>query len=281
MNNRTTAIRRQFNRSAVGLYDIHAHVQRSMAAQLVKSLMGWFRTRNADPLKMLEIGCGTGTLTELLLNQWPQASITALDIAPTMIKVAEQRVQSSHSADLRFIQADVEIWAAEAPSDSFDLIVSSACFQWLTHPRQTLSHLRRTLRPGGLLVFTTFGPETFRELHQSFDEVYYANKMEPQRHGLSVLSPDQWKDVLIEAGFSVIHSKQEIHKETYASPRDFLQSVKAMGASASEATKREGLGSRRLFTEMYKIYEEKYSIQGGVIATYELLLIEAGWSDSP
>lgn len=275
MNNRTTAVQRQFNQSAEGSYDIHADVQRTMAAQLVKSLIKWPNKGNAAELKILEIGCGTGNLTELLLNQWPDASITALDIAPAMIKAAEQRFKSNKSADIHFLQADVEMWAAEASLDSFDLIVSNACFQWLSHPRQTLCHLKRILRKKGSLVFTTFGPETFYELHQAFTEVYYANGMEPQRHGLSVLSPNQWRAALKEAGFSSIYSQQEILKETYASPKDFLQSVKAMGASTSEAIQLGGLSYRRLFTEMYKVYEEKFSNQNGVEATYEVLLFEA------
>jgi malonyl-CoA O-methyltransferase len=273
MNSRITGIRRQFNRSAEGSYDIHADVQRLMADRLAKSILGWKSKSHADELNILEIGCGTGNLTEILVNQWPAASITALDIAPAMITVAEQRINSN--SNTRFLHADVEAWASEAPTDSFDLIVSNACFQWLSHPWQTLKHMQRILRTGGLLVFTTFGPDTFRELHQAFDGVYRSNGMEPQRHGLSFLSTAQWNNVLREAGFSNIQCKQDIQKETYISPRDFLLSVKAMGASTSEATTISGLSSRRLFTDMYKEYEDKHSIQGGVVATYELLFIEA------
>ena len=124
-------------------------------------------------------------------------------------------------------------------------------------------------------MFTTFGPDTFYELHQAFNEVYRASGMEPQRHGLSFQSTDQWKNLLKEAGFSSIQDERAIQKETYASARDFLLSVKAMGASTSEAAAMPGLSSRRLFARMYKEYEEKFSIQGGVVATYDLLLIQA------
>ncbi|WP_336774457.1 malonyl-ACP O-methyltransferase BioC [Paenibacillus sp. MMO-58] len=275
MNNRKTAVQRQFNRSAEGSYDIHAEVQRTMAAELAESIIKRnSRGKETEP-KMLEIGCGTGQFTELLLNQWPHVSITALDLAPAMINTAEQRFKSRQSANIRFLQADVEIWVVEAPSDSYDLIVSNACFQWLSHPRQTISHLKRLLRKGGSLVFTTFGPNTFHELHQAFDEVYHANGMEPQRHGLSVLSPNQWEEMLMEAGFSTIYCQQETQKETYASPRDFLQTIKLMGASSSEAIQFDGLSPRKLFNEMYKVYEEKFSMKDGIVATYELLLIKA------
>lgn len=275
MNNRKTAIQRQFNRSAESSYNIHAEVQRMMAAQLAKSLIERNGRGKAAESKVLEIGCGTGHLTEILLNQWPHVSITALDLAPAMIKAAEQRFKSRQSADMRFLQADVEIWAAEAPSDSFDLIVSSACFQWLSQPRQTLGHLKRILREGGYLVFATFGPRTFYELHEAFTEVYHANGMEPQRHGLAFLSPKQWEEILIETGFSTIYCHQETQVETYPSPRDFLQSIKEIGASTSEAIQIGGLSPRKLFTEMYKAYEEKFSIKDGIVATYECLLFEA------
>lgn len=285
MSGRITDIERQFNRSSAGSYDVHANVQRIMAEQLAKSLITWKGEGILEASNILEIGCGTGTLTGILVNEWSKASITALDIAPGMIKVAEQRVRSgtaSHLAisnsqpdRLRFIHADVERWSADAHEASFDLIVSNACFQWLSFPRQTLRHLRRMLRPGGLLVFTTFGPETFYELHQSFNEVYRASGMEPQRHGLSFQSDAQWENTLKEAGFSSIPKERLIQKETYASVRDFLLSVKAMGASTSEAAATPGLSSRRLFAGMYKEYEDKFSIEGGIAATYDLLLIQA------
>jgi malonyl-CoA O-methyltransferase len=286
MNTRTSAIRRQFNRSSKGLYDQHAHVQRSMADRLALSL----RDVHADEFNILEIGCGTGALTEILLNTWSSSvSITALDIAPEMIKEAEQRVRSRGwnevdslnglSSRLCFHVGDVESWVDDAASASFDLIVSNACFQWLNHPRKTLGHLRRIIRPGGRLMFTTFGPNTFQELHKSFQEVYRASGLEPQRHGLTFQSRAQWKDWLIEAGFSRIQDEHSIHKEMYASVREFLYSVKAMGASTSEAIAWHGLSTRRLFAKMYEEYEEKFGIQGGVIASYELLMFGAAVDD--
>ncbi|NOU64507.1 malonyl-ACP O-methyltransferase BioC [Paenibacillus sp. LMG 31461] len=282
MNTRTTAIRRQFNRSSQGLYDQHAHVQRSMADRLAQSL----GDVHAEKFNILEIGCGTGALTEILLNTWSSSvSITALDIAPEMIKEAEQRVRSRGrneldslnglSSRIRFLVGDVETWVDDAASASFDLIVSNACFQWLHHPRQTLGHLRRIIRPGGRLVFTTFGPDTFNELHKSFQEVYRASGLEPQRHGLTFQSSEQWKDWLIEAGYSRIQVEREVRKESYTSVRDFLYSVKAMGASTTEAIAWQGLSTRRLFAKMYEEYEGKFGIPGGVVASYELLMIEA------
>ncbi|KOY16069.1 malonyl-ACP O-methyltransferase BioC [Paenibacillus xylanivorans] len=279
---RNSAVQRQFNRRAIS-YDAHAHIQRSMADHLARSLAGWKGKDFLSNTSILEIGCGTGALTQILVNEWPNANITALDIAPEMIEVASKRFRSAeHSGSrnratdrLRFLQADIETWATTAPESSMDIIVSSACFQWISSPQETLGHLRRMLRPGGLLIFTTFGPDTFCEMHEAFNEVYRVNGMEPQRHGLSFPSPVQWENMLNQSGYSSFNCERSIHKEKYASVRNFLYTVKGMGASTSEAVTVSGYSLRRLFTDMYREYENRFSMQGGVAATYDLLLIQS------
>lgn len=289
MSSKNSSIQRQFN-SHASSYDAQAHVQRTMAERLTKSLIEWKNKGYTDEPNILEIGCGTGALTEIIVREWPNASITALDIAPAMIKVAEQRVlstvpnhlstRSSTLDRLSFLHADVEMWAADAGTASFDIIVSNACFQWLSSPEETLGHLRRMLRPEGLLIFTTFGPDTFCELHQAFNAVYRASGMEPQRHGLSFQSISQWSHLLEKTGFPNIQYECSIQTEKYPTARDFLLTVKAMGASTSEAPMISGLSSRRLFANMYKEYEDKFSIQEGVAATYDLLFIQASFLNS-
>jgi malonyl-CoA O-methyltransferase len=284
MISRKTAIKRQFDRSAAGSYDTHAQVQRGMANRLTASLKQRMAGMDVNGINILEIGCGTGTLTEMLVNEWPNASITAIDIAPAMLQVAEERISLSstndwdtkeHLSRVRFLLGDVEKWAADVPASSFDLIVSNACFQWFSHPSQTLEHLGRLLRVEGVLAFATFGPDTFHELHSSFDEAYRAVGMEPQRHGLSFHSADQWGELLSEAGFSDIRCEQHSRKEQHPSVRDFLLSVKAQGASTSEAVISARQVPRHLFTNMYKRYESKFSTPGGIIVTYDLQFILA------
>lgn len=277
MNN-STEIERQFNRSSAGSYDQHANVQRMMAEQLAAALKGLDGARANAPIRsILEIGCGTGVVTSRLVDTWPAAVITALDIAPGMLGAAEQRVGSSQPADrsIHFIHADVEKWSAAAPAASFDLIVSGACFQWLQQPKETLKQLRRLLRPGGVLVFTTFGPATFYELHESFMATYREYGRRQQRHGLTFQSIAGWREMLVDSGFSHIQEDGLLQVETYPTPRDFLHAVKAMGASTSEAAVVPGISTRRLFAGMYKVYGSKFSVLGGVAATYELLMMQA------
>lgn len=274
------SIRRQFNRSADGNYDQYAKVQRTMADRLANSIRSYLLS-NERP-NILEIGCGTGMLTERLARLLPPGSeLTALDFAPAMLDAAQRRIQAIsepvHNPQpmIHFVLADIELWAASAPSASYHLIVSSACFQWLSHPQETLHNLRRLLKPGGMMAFSTFGPDTFRELHHAFDDAYRSLELCTQRHGLRFHAGDDWHRMLTLAGFSLIDNCTGHHIEQYPSVRDFLQSIKSVGASTSQAKRMPGLGDRRLFNRMFHNYESKFGTHEGIPVTYDLLMLKA------
>lgn len=289
MNGKLRAIQRRFDRSADSSYDAHASVQRLMSHSLSTAISRLTHSVHSGPITILEIGCGTGALTEKLAELFPEASITALDLSPAMLEAAKQRLAgrrltavthaSIRAGQMNWILSDADSWLAKqsAESRSFDLIVSNACFQWLPDPAGTLSKLAQLLqRRGGSLAFTTFGPKTFHELHQSFADAYSSNNLPPQRHGLSFRSPDQWQQLLAESGFADITIERNVHCERHASVRDFLLSVKAVGASTSEAAPIHGISRRMLFTQMYRSYEARYSAPDNSIpATYDLMLLHA------
>jgi malonyl-CoA O-methyltransferase len=259
-------VKRQFSEKA-GSYDRYAQVQKEMAHQLVRQITA----ASAVPHDILEIGCGTGYFTGLLLERHPQAAYKAIDIAPGMVEEASSRFAAS-GRSLAWIVADVEEWAAGQPDHSFDLIVSNACFQWLIQPEETVAHLHRLLRPGGRLCFSTFGPRTFTELHDSFAKAYAKLGQSPARHGLSFRSPSEWERMMRDAGFHSI--RMEVRENMYCFPnvRQFLHSVKEIGASATQAASGSGLGQRRLIMEMMQQYESRYRISQGIPVTYEIIL---------
>ncbi|MWC30094.1 methyltransferase domain-containing protein [Paenibacillus sp. MMS18-CY102] len=306
-------IKAQFNRSAHQLYDANAKVQPLMAADLLKSILAhrpltsveW----NGSPLQVLEIGCGTGALTLQLAQHLPPASlITAVDLAPSMLEAAHSKLNACcpHTLDrVQFVEADAEqeqlpailqtqmptivggsAYEAKPTLPPFQLIASNACFQWFQRPADTLRAFRQLLATNGMLAFTTFGPDTMRELHASFQEAYALAGRPYRHHGLTFRSIGQWTALLEEAGFRILQASAHEQAEIHATPAAFLHAIKALGAAASEAgtdtafqlpmnsTGQPGAGAqRRLFREMFKAYAQRFATPSGegVTATYEAL----------
>lgn len=143
---------RHFERAA-GTYDAAASLQARVAARLA----GHLREAMPAPASVLEFGCGTGQLTRLLKQQWPQARVVASDIAQGMVKSCAR-----HSP------AHALVMDAEAPAfaeQSFDVVCGSLAAQWFLDGPSALRGLQRLLKPGGVLGLTTLGPGTLKEWH--------------------------------------------------------------------------------------------------------------------
>lgn len=246
-------------------YDRHAAVQKEMANGVIKFLDDLEATL---PLRLLEIGCGTGYLTGLLLERFPGASLTANDIAPGMIEAVRRKFARERC---NFVLEDAEEWVATQPEASFEAIVSSACFQWFTQPLRTLRELHRLLTPKGKLVFSTFGPQTFCELHDSFAQAHERLHIPYVRHGLTFLGEEEWRFALRNAGFERVEIHRALFREYHPGVREFLHAVKQIGANTSPDKGSGGLGSRRLMTAMMDAYEQNYRTDLGIQVTYEII----------
>lgn len=124
--------------SASHSYDGAAQIQTEVAAQLIADAAG------LAPRRILDIGCGTGLLTAMAQQRWPDAAITATDAAPAMLEAARAKLPS-----VRFVEAD----AADIQlTEKFDLILSSMVLHWLTNPVAVVAHWQNLLAPGGTLL---------------------------------------------------------------------------------------------------------------------------------
>ena len=151
-------IRRNFARRARS-YDRHAGMQRRMAHGLVAAV-GESLARAG---RILEIGCGTGYLTGLIRQANREARLVALDLDAALVDAARRRL--GPEAGVAWLVAD-----GEAPlRGEYDLIIANATFQWFTRPGETLAALYRNLAPGGVLAFSTLGPQTFQELAEALN----------------------------------------------------------------------------------------------------------------
>ncbi|WP_281890160.1 methyltransferase domain-containing protein [Paenibacillus sp. YYML68] len=317
------SVQRHFDRYAEQ-YDRHAVIQARMAdrlLELVGSSLTNLQMLPREVHRIVEIGCGTGRLTAKLLEQFPNAKLLAIDLAPRMLELTIERCKGAYE------QNRLEVWLGDAErclsregeedaqvstscSDeclaledgSIDLIVSSAAFQWFTDPEAAMSAWLRKLAPSGQLAFSTFGPETFRELHDSFRRAEELLGLQgTMRRGQHFLGLRDWEalfscvagggDAAASTGRHkgtaefelsdqaaatlangrVFYQEECLHHVHYPDVRSFLYSVKETGASSASHGAAGGSLSRRLLKTMEQMYEHQYRDASGVRATYHVV----------
>jgi malonyl-CoA O-methyltransferase len=258
-------VAKRFNRAAE-TYDEFALVEKRMAHRIISMLKEQFL--HAD--QILEIGSGTGYFTQLLVDLYPKSRITAIDYAENMIEYARKKVIAPNPVD--FILADAERIKDLFEQESFDLVVSNATFHWFSAPEQILRQCRQLLKPGGFLLFSTFGPDTFLELRALFQRVEIEMGLEPANHSLSLKSSMEWFHLVYKSSFQEVQVDESWMRCHYHDCRDFLQTIKATGASYSEANHNLVI-LKKVLTEVMGKYNLAYRSKAGVYATYHVLQI--------
>ncbi|MEN8176185.1 MAG: malonyl-ACP O-methyltransferase BioC, partial [Pseudomonadota bacterium] len=162
--------RRAFERAAKG-YDEVAVLQRETAQRMLERL-DYIRH---EPAVILDVGAGTGQATLELARRFKQARTLALDFALPMLRRARQRGPWLRRP--RCICGDAE--QLPLADRSVDLIFSNAALQWCNDLEATFQEFLRVLRPQGLLMFSTYGPDTLKELRQSWAEVDGTSHVSP------------------------------------------------------------------------------------------------------
>lgn len=188
--------------AAASSYDAAAATQRSIAARLLDFIDA------AEPRTILDIGCGTGALTALLADRYPQSALTGIDAAPAMLAVAQRKLPKA-----QFVRQDA---AAITLPGRFDLIVSSMALHWLKRPSETMQRWQELLTPQGLLAVALPVAGSFAEWRNLC-----------ATHGLTDrLWP--FPDVADFAGRG--QEYVEVFPLCYARVQDFLSGMKRTGA---------------------------------------------------
>ncbi len=263
-------LERRFSRHAK-TYDEYAVVQKEMSHKLMGNI------EIDSPLNILEIGCGTGYLTALIAEKYPQSNIVALDLAPGMIEVAKERLSSLPSTTVKpiaFKCADAE---AEFPQGPFDLIISNATFQWFNNPEQMALNVLDNLTPKGQCLFSTFGNQTFAELGESFKLARLELEIEEDvRASQNFLTAYEWvmrlekakEELSVQAA---ITSHEALLPEYFEDCMAFFQSIKKIGANNASASRSKS--SPKFMQTVTDIYEKEYMTDKGLCATYHALYL--------
>jgi malonyl-CoA O-methyltransferase len=251
-------IRRNFARRALS-YDRHACMQRLMAHGLVavaREVMGRAR-------RILEIGCGTGYLTQLLRQANQEARLIALDLDASLVQTARRRLKAA--AGVEWLVADGEI----PLRGEYDLIIANATFQWFTRPAETLANYYQSLAPGGSLSFSTLGPGTFQELAGALGQAAASLKISnsPKIPAQDFGDRATWSDLLSRAGFRQVQLSREMVTTSFPSVREFLKALQATGAT----NPRPSPFSPRLLHAMIATYQAVYGKNGAIPVSYEMI----------
>ena len=247
--------RRSFGRAAAS-YDRAAVLQREVGARMQERL-DYIRLA---PREVLDAGCGTGVDLAGLLRRYRKARVLALDFALPMLQRAR-----SHGGWLRrpgVVCGDLE--ALPLASASIDLIYSNLALQWVDDLGRAFAECRRVLRPGGLFLFSSFGPDTLQELRAAWAEVDGAGHVSP------FMDMHDVGDRLLAARFADPVMDVERLTLTYRTVDGLMRDLKAIGATnATDARPRTVTGKGRL-ASMRTAYE-RFRRDGRLPASYEVV----------
>lgn len=151
------------------VYDDNATVQKEVANRLIERL-DFIR---CDAKVILDAGCGTGTAMKRLAKHFPKASLTGIDLSEEMLKIAKK--QSGWFGKQKFSGQDMCHSLVE--DNSVDFIFSNLALPWVTDIKACFSEWQRILKPGGLLLFSTFGPDTLKEVKLNWATINPKQKM--------------------------------------------------------------------------------------------------------
>ncbi|HEX3391110.1 MAG TPA: class I SAM-dependent methyltransferase [Solirubrobacteraceae bacterium] len=177
---------------------------------------------------VLDAGCGSGRVTEMLAERLPRGRVIAVDASPSMVDAARERLGALKGTGVRVDVRvmDLEALQLEAPLDA---ILSTATFHWIGDHERLFAHLRAALRPGGHLVAQCGGEGNVRGTREAAQEVSAREPFEPYMRGWdgpwNFSSAELAEERLRAAGFK--EARCWLHDvEVYPpEPREFLRTV--------------------------------------------------------
>jgi len=247
--------RRAFERAA-GTYDDAAVLQNEIGDRLMERL-DYIRLQ---PRRVLDLGSGTGVFTRALIKRYRKADVVALDIAQPMLQRVKQRAGWLRKPGC--VCGDTE--SLPFADDSFDFIFSNLMLQWCTDLEATFVELRRVLAPGGLLMFTTFGPDTLMELRASWEAV------DGYTHVNSFIDLHDVGDSLLHTRWAEPVMDSERITVTYRELRTLMQDLKHIGAHNVTSGRPRGLTGKRRLQRLVEAYEP-FREDGVLPASYEVV----------
>jgi len=251
-------LQHSFGRAAAGYSEV-AVLQRESESRLLEQL-DVLEAR--VPARVLDVGSGPGRASGVMKGRWPGSEVVAMDIALPMLGQVPKHTRFWRP--VRRVCGE----AAKLPfaDGSFDLIFSNMCLQWVPELPVALAEFRRVLRPQGLLLFTSFGPDTLLELREAY---LAAGEAHPPLSPFAAIQ--QVGDALISSGFRNPVLERENFRLTYPDTMALLRELRAIGAGDARNGRRRGLGGRGRQSRMIAAYETHTDAEGLLPSTGEVI----------
>jgi len=232
------------------------------------------------PQRVLDAGCGDGADLSTLQKRFPQATLFGLDASSAMLHAAQQHQTAALSSMSRLLQQVLPAMGvgrhagaallngnfSQLPlgPNAVDIVWSNLALHWHPQPDSVFVEWRRVLNTDGLLMFSCFGPDTFKELRAAFA----AADNEP--HTLPFVDMHDFGDMLVNAGFSTPVMDMENLTVTYGSVDKLLADVRAWGGNPLD-TRRRGLLGRRSWQRVTDAFEAMRRADGTIPLTFEVI----------
>jgi malonyl-CoA O-methyltransferase len=257
-------VRRHFGRAATS-YEKHDALQREVGDALLERLGFYLEA----PLRVVDVGAGTGRGTALLKQRYPKAEVIALDLALPMLRAAKQ-----HNSWLKpFMRVCAEATHLPLADHSVDVLYSNLCFQWVDDLPALFGECMRVLKPGGFMAFSSFGPDTLKELRAAWAEA------DQQPHVGRFLDMHDVGDAMLNAGLRDPVLDVFRYTLTYSEPRKLLEELQGLGATNADRARARGLTGKGRYRRMLAAYEAM-RVDGRIPASWEVVSAHA-WGPPP
>lgn len=265
-----TRVRASFDRAAL-TYDAAAVLQAEVRIRMFNRL----DLVKLAPQAILDAGCGTGHASIALAKKFNKSRIISLDIAMGMLMQATTR-QNWFKRSLGFTRqsllcADIENLPIQ--SSSTGLVWSNLALQWCNDLDLVFQEAHRVLQPEGLIMFSTFGPDTLKELRLA------ANADPNHVHVSRFIDMHDIGDALIRAGFTAPVLDVEHFVLTYHDVIGVMRDLKAIGAHNATDGRNRGLQGKGFLKKLTENYEQ-FRQDGKLPATFEVVYGHA-WKPEP
>jgi len=264
-------VRRAFSRSA-GSYDAAAQLQHVVEARLLESLdyLDDPALQRSPPQRVLDLGCGPGRASVAMQKRWPKAQVLSVDLALPMLQQARLAAKRSggwltnpFARVPQAICADAR--ALPLAEGSVDVLFSNLCLQWVEDLDAVFAGFRRVLKPNGLLLISSFGPETLWELREAFAQADSAPHVSP------FADIAAFGDALVRAGFRQPVLDRELDTTRYQDLPALMRELRAIGATNALASRRHTLTGRARFTAAARAYDAMRGADGLLPASWETI----------